>query len=55
MANPGTGRFSGMSWSRPDLEAATKFYAALLGWTFRDNPHRKSPLHRRYRPARRLL
>jgi predicted enzyme related to lactoylglutathione lyase len=38
MANPSTGRFCWHELVTTDLTAATKFYAELLGWTFRDNP-----------------
>ncbi len=38
MSNPSTGRFCWHELVTSDLDAATKFYEELLGWSFRDNP-----------------
>lgn len=38
MANPSSGRFCWHELVTTDLDAATKFYGELLGWTFRDTP-----------------
>lgn len=38
MANPSTGRFCWHELVTTDLDAATKFYGELFGWTHRDNP-----------------
>lgn len=38
MSNPSTGRFCWHELVTSDLDAATKFYQELLGWSFRDNP-----------------
>lgn len=38
MGIPGAGRFCWHELMTTDLDAATKFYTELLGWSFRDNP-----------------